>query len=149
MVKFKLLKLNSNNLHANVIKSICYKNLSMSLIFTIFVVFIMSLLTQFLLNISHHDVAGINIALQGQRTLFAAKSGVTLGITNAIINQNCPEFTTMTLNNYDGMEFTVKINCKFINTNNIKVIAIADYKSIKDSDYTTRTVIGRYRINKK
>lgn len=142
--QFKLQIVKSNFLHAMK---------SMSLIFTVFVVFIMSLITQFLLNISHHDIASINIALLGERTLFAAKSGVVWGLTNAIINKACPSPTTTTINlsQYGTMDFKVKVNCEFVSSNNsnlIKVTATANYKNIEDHDYATRTAVGKYQLSK-
>ena len=118
---------------------------SMSLIFTVFILFIMSLITQFLLNISHHNISGINIILQGQRALFAAKSGVHWGITNAIINQNCPNPTTINLNQSGLIGFNVNITCTSTSSNSFKVTAIANYGTLGDNSYVTRTVVGKYQ----
>lgn len=126
------------------IKSHKFNN-SMSLISTIFILFIMSLITQFLLNISHHNLSGINIIIQGQRALFAAKSGVNWGITNAIINKNCPNPTTINLNQSGLIGFSVNVTCTSTSSNSFKVTAIANYGTLGDNNYVTRTVIGKYQ----
>ena len=119
---------------------------SMSLISTVFILLIMSLITQFLLNISHHNISEANIIIQGQRALFAAKSGITWGITNASINQSCPLATNINLNQTGLTEFNVDISCNFINANTIKIIATANYGNLGDNNYVTRTVTAKYQL---
>lgn len=152
--QFKLIQLNIKYIFYNKkfythnfsYKKFYYKKISMSLISTVFILFIMSLITQFLLNISHHNISDVNRTIQGQHALFAAKNGVVWGITNAIINQSCPNPTNININQEQFKGFSINVNCSFINSNTIRVIAIANYKNIADNNYVTRTMTGKYQL---
>lgn len=120
---------------------------SMSLIATIFILFIISLITQFLLNISHHNITEINFMLQGQRALFAAKSGITWGITHLIINKHCPKLTTISLNQAGLTTFEVTVSCNKVSNNLFTITALAYNGSLNNYNYVTRTITYNYQLN--
>ena len=117
----------------------------MTLIGAIFILVIVSLLGQFLVNISSVQRQTSILALQSARAYHTANAGLEWGIAQVVVSNNCVANTTLApaINN-----FTTTVTCSehgnfTENTQTVKVFLITSqsgYGNFGEPDYVSRTL---------
>lgn len=133
---------NNLNIKKNLNRYYHCRNNGFSIISATFITTVMALSAYFIVNISIETNAGINILSQGTRAFYAAKSGVEWGLTTAIMNNNCPNPTTIKINQGGLHGFSVYITCTSPTPGKYNITAKASYGVLGQFGYVTRTATG-------
>lgn len=118
------------------------KNSGVTIMSSVFILLVMALTAQFIVDISTDTMAGNNILLQGGRATYAAKSGVEWGLTTAVANSACPAATTIPVNQGGLIGFSAYVTCTSPSANKYNITAVATYGTFGQFGYVKRTVTG-------
>lgn len=121
------------------------KNFGFTIIAATFILVVMSLTAQFLVNIITNYSTGANMLVQGQNTYFAARSGWEWCAVFARINSKCPNAnpTTFTINQGSLLGFRVQVSCTKVGSV-YTITSVATYKTFGQFGYSTRTYSRNY-----
>jgi len=120
------------------------KNAGVTIMSSVFIILVMSSTAYFLVDISTDTNTSINILGQGNRAVFAAKSGVEWGLTTAVKNSACPTATTVPINQGGLIGFSAYVTCVLASAGHYNVTAVATYGTFGQFGYVTRTATGHY-----
>ncbi len=121
------------------------KQRGMTLVGAIFILVIIGLLGQFLVNISSTQRQTSLLAIQSARAYQAANAGIEWGIAQIVLNDTCSASTLLTL---PGSTFDVTVICDHQGsyTEDITVTHIyqltskSEYNLFGSADYVSRTI---------
>lgn len=117
----------------------------MTLIGAIFILVIVALIGQYLVNVTSTQRQTGLLAIQSARAYQAANAGLEWGIAEVVLNNNCPASTALSLPNSN---FTVTVTCNTngtftenVSTTNIFLIqSQSEYGSFGSPDYVARNL---------